>query len=155
MIHVLEVPWEGRPQAWFAFDEDDLIGKIRAARASPDGAVYEVVSPRELLAANGATMEAAPAWIAALAAQHGWDAPLYRADALLETGSYQAEAISELQACVAALVDPLQTCRLYPDDATALEALYRDPLYQGREGFYAHMALREQLIALEVLADDL
>ena len=73
----------------------------------------------------------------------------------METGSYQAEAISELQACVAALVDPLQTCRLYPDDATALEALYRDPLYQGREGFYAHMALREQLIALEVLADDL
>lgn len=155
MIHVLEVPWKRRPLAWFAFDEDDLTGKIRAARTSPDGAVYAVASPRQLLAASGATLTAAPAWIAALAVQHGWDTTLYRADALLETGSYQAEFISELQACVAALVAPLQTCRLYPDDATALEALYRDPLYQGREGFYAHMALREQLIALEVLADDL
>jgi hypothetical protein len=44
---------------------------------------------------------------------------------------------------------------VYPDDETALDALYRDPLYHGRDGFYAHMALREQLIALEVLADDL
>ena len=56
---------------------------------------------------------------------------------------------------LAALAGPLQSCRLHPDDETALEALYGDPLYQGREGFYRHMALREQLIALEVLADDL
>ena len=74
---------------------------------------------------------------------------------MLGEGIYQAEPVSELRACVAALVDTLQTCRVYPDDQTALDALYRDPLYQGRDGFYAHMALREQLIALEVLADDL
>ena len=43
---------------------------------------------------------------------------------------------------------------MYPHDETALDALYRDPLYQGRAGFYAHMALQEQLIALEVPADD-
>ena len=155
MIHVLEVPQQGRPQAWFAFDETDLIGKIRAARAQPDGQLHAVASPRELLAASGAAPDAAPPWIVALAQQHGWDTPLYRADALLGEGIYQSEPVSELRACIAALVDTLQTCRVYPDDDTALDALYRDPLYQGRDGFYAHMALREQLIALEVLADDL
>ncbi|MBC7163030.1 MAG: hypothetical protein H5U26_13120 [Immundisolibacter sp.] len=155
MIHVLEVPQQGRAQAWFAFDETDLIGKIRAARARPDGQLHAVASPRELLAASGQAPDTAPPWIAALAQLHGWDTPLYRADALLGEGIYQAEPVSELRACVAALVDTLQTCRVYPDDQTALDALYRDPLYQGRDGFYAHMALREQLIALEVLADDL
>ena len=155
MIHVLEVPQQGRPQAWFAFDEHDLIGKIRAARTQPDGQLHAVASPRDLLAASGAAPDTAPPWIATLAQQHGWDTPLYRADALLGQGVYQAEPVSELRACIAALVETLQTCRVYPDDQTALDALYRDPLYRGRDGFYAHMALREQLIALEVLADDL
>ena len=36
-----------------------------------------------------------------------------------------------------------------------MDALHSDPLYAGREGFYAHMALRDQLIALEVLSDDM
>ena len=155
MIHVLEVPRQGRPLAWFAFDETDLIGKIRAARAQPEGQLHAVASPRELLVASGAAPDTTPPWIAALAQQHGWDTPLYRADALSGEGTYQPEPVSELRACIAALVDTLQTCRVYPDDETALDALYRDPLYQGRAGFYAHMALREQLIALEVLADDL
>ena len=155
MIHVLEVPWEGSARAWFAFDEADLIRKIRAARERPDWQVYSLASPRDLLAARGATPEMAPPWIAALSERYGWDRMLYRADALLGQGAYQTEAISELRACVAALVDPLRTCRLYPDDESALNALYRDPLCQGREGFPTHMALRDQLIALEVLADDL
>lgn len=155
MIHVLEVPRQGRALAWFAFDQTDLIGKIRAARVRPDGQLHAVASPRQLLAAAGQAPDAAAPWIAALARQHGWDTPLYRADALLGEGIYQAEPVSELRACVAALVETLHTCRVYPDDQTALDALYRDPLYQGRDGFHAHMALREQLIALEVLADDL
>jgi hypothetical protein len=155
MIHVLEVPSIGRPRAWFAFDEADLMGKIRAAWAQPEGQIYAVASPRELLAVDGGSAEAAPRWITALAEQHGWDTALYRADALLGHSSWQAEPVSELRASIAALVDTLQTCRLYPDDDIALDALYRDPLYQGRDGFYAHMALRDQLIALEVLADDM
>lgn len=155
MIHVVEVPWEGRPQAWFAFDEDDLIGKIQARRAGPGQQIYTVATPGELLAAAGADSDAPPQWIAALAAQHGWETPLYRADALLEPGHYQREPVNILHAHLAALAEPLQSCRVHPDDASALEALYGDPVYQARAGFYAHMALREQLIALEILADDL
>lgn len=155
MIHVVEVPWQGRPLAWFAFDEDDLIGKIRVRRAATAQCIHAVASARELLATSGAAADAPPDWIAALAGRHGWDTPLYRADALLEPGSYQPEPVSELHAHLAALAGPLRACRLHVDDESALEALYGDPLYRGREGFYAHMALREQLIALEVLADEL
>ena len=155
MIHVLEVPWEGPARAWFAFDEADLIRKIRAAREQSDWQVCRVGSARDLLAADGTAPETAPPWIAALSERYGWDRLLYRADALLGQGVYQAEAVSELRASVAALVYPLRTCRLYPDDETALDALYLDPLCQGREGFHAHMALRNQLIAVEALADDL
>lgn len=155
MIHVVEVPWEGRPLAWFAFDEGDLIGKIRVRRADAGQCIHAVASARELLATSGAAPDASPDWIAELAARYGWDTPLYRADALLEPGVYQPEPVNALHAHLAALAGPLQSCRLHPSDESALEALYGDPLYQGRAGFYPHMALREQLIALEVLADDL
>lgn len=155
MIHVVEVPWEGRPQAWFAFDEDDLIGKIQTRRIAPGRQIHAVATARELLAVSGADLRAPPDWIADLAAQHGWETPLYRADALLEPGQYQSDPVNLLHAHLAALAAPLQRCRVHPDDVSALEALHGDRVYQGREGFYAHMALREQLIALEVLADDL
>lgn len=36
MIHIVEVPWQGRPLAWFAFDEDNLVGKIRVRCADPE-----------------------------------------------------------------------------------------------------------------------
>ena len=155
MIHVVEVPWEGRPQAWFAFDEDDLIGKIKTRRIVPGQKIHAVATARELLAASGADSDAPPDWIADLAARPGWETPLYRADAPMEPGHYQSEPVSLLHAHLAALAAPLQRCRVHPDDESAPEALHGDPVYQGREGFYAHMALREQLIALEVLADDL
>lgn len=47
-------------------------------------------------------------------------------------------------------------CRVYRDESAALAAFERaaDPAWQG-EGWRARWALREQLIALEVLADDL
>lgn len=155
MIHVVEVPWEGRPRAWFAFDEDDLIGKIQTRRIVAGRQIHLIATARELLVASGADSDSPPDWIADLAAQHDWDTPLYRADALLEPGHYQREPVSLLHAHLAALAAPLQRCRVHPNDESALEALHGDPVYQGREGFYAHMALREQLIALEVLADDL
>lgn len=155
MIHVVEVPWQGRPLAWFAFDEGDLIAKIRVRRADADHCIHAVASARELLVAHGAAPDAPPDWIAVLAGRHGWDTPLYRADALLEPGRYQPEPVSPLHAHLAALAGPLRSCRLHPSDESALEALHGDPLYRGRDGFYPHMALREQLIALEVLADDL
>lgn len=47
-------------------------------------------------------------------------------------------------------------CRIYPDEAAAMAAFERtaDPLWQGG-GWRARWALREQLVATEVLADDL
>lgn len=47
-------------------------------------------------------------------------------------------------------------CRIYPDEADAMAAFERtgDPAWQGA-GWRARWALREQLIATEVLADDL
>ena len=45
-------------------------------------------------------------------------------------------------------------CRVYPDEAAAMAAFERsaDPAWQG-EGWRARWALREQLIATEVLAE--
>ena len=63
--------------------------------------------------------------------------------------------MSEFIAHVAGLAHGLKSCRVYPDEEQAMDALHGDPLYAGHEGFHAHMALREQLIALEVLSDDL
>jgi hypothetical protein len=47
-------------------------------------------------------------------------------------------------------------CRVFPDESAALAAFERaaDPAWQG-EGWRARWALREQLVATEVLADDL
>jgi len=47
-------------------------------------------------------------------------------------------------------------CRLYPTEAAATAAFEReaDPFWQGA-GWRARWALRDQLIAMEVLADDL
>ncbi len=48
-------------------------------------------------------------------------------------------------------------CLIYWDEAEATAAFERaaDPAWQGGRGRRARAALREQLIALEVLADDL
>ena len=47
-------------------------------------------------------------------------------------------------------------CRMFADESAALAAFERadDPAWQG-DGWRARWALREQLVALEVLADDL
>ncbi len=47
-------------------------------------------------------------------------------------------------------------CRIFPDESAAMAAFERtaDPAWQG-DGWRARWALREQLIATEVLADDL
>ena len=46
-------------------------------------------------------------------------------------------------------------CRVFPDESAALAAFERvaDPAWQG-EGWRARWALREQLVAMEVLAED-
>lgn len=160
MIYVVEVPPEGRAHAWFAFSREDLAQKVHAARKRDGWTIFEAATPRQLLESRGKTPDSAGAAeefpeLFALAETQGWETTLYRADYLLGQGKYQAEPVAELDACLAAIKHNLQTCRVYLSDEEAAAQLYRDPLYDGREGFYAHMALREQLIALEVISDDL
>jgi len=160
MILTLEVPQQGKPSCWFAFDEEDFIRKVRLARPAASGIVFNMSTPRELLAARGCVpdfpgLRDQHADLLELAITHGWDAPLYRADYLLAPGHYQVEEVSQLIAHVALVAHGLKSCRVYLDEEEAMEALYADPLYADKEGFHAHMALREQLIALEVMSDDL
>ena len=90
-----------------------------------------------------------------LARNHGWDTPLYRADHVFGQGVWQAEAVDEFEACVDTLAHDLKTCRVHLSDELAIGALQSDPLYDKYQGFYAHMALREQLVAMDALEDDL
>jgi len=160
MILTLEVPQLGRPSCWFAFNEDDFVRKARIARQAAQGIIFTTTTPRELLTARGSAPDSPGvheqhADLLDLAASHGWDTPLYRADYLLAPGHYQIEEVSEFVAHVAVVAHGLKTCRIYLDEEQAMDALYSDPLYAEKEGFHAHMALREQLIALEVMSDDL
>lgn len=156
MIHVVEFPEQGKPRAWFAFDYQDFARKVYASDARRDWEIFDVVSPRELLDMLDTTPETAgvrdtfPA-ICSLADLHGWNTPLYRADYLLGGGVYQAEAVTESSACAAALVQRGKACGIYWSDIQATAALDNDLLFDGRERYWGREALREQLVALEVL----
>lgn len=104
MIYIVEIPHQKRPHAWFAFNRDDFVLKVRAT--------------------------------------HGQDV-------------CQAGAVNEFEDCVGALARDLKECRVYLSDELAIGALQSDPLYDKYQGFYAHMALREQLVAMDALEDDL
>lgn len=160
MIFVLELPQDAAPRAWFAYDGVDLLRKVAAADPLPLWQIHDRVTPRELLDmvdATPATPEVRqrhPA-LCALADAHGWDGVLYRADYLSGQGCYSAAAVSEAEAAVAALA-ARGPCRVYWSESEATAAFERicHPDWQGG-GWRARHALREQLLALEVLADDL
>jgi len=100
MIYVVEIPHQGRPHAWFAFDRDDFVRKVQATHAS-------------------------------------------------------ASVPADFDAGVLALERDLKACRVYLHDELAIRALQTEPLLDPREGFYAHMALREQLIAMDAMEEDI
>ena len=100
MIYVVEFPHQGRPHAWFAFDRDDFVRKVRATR------------------------EASP-------------------------------ASEDFEASVAVLEQALKACCIYLHEESAIRALQSEPLLDPKDGFYAHMALREQLIAMEAMEEDI
>jgi len=156
MIYVVEFPEQGRPRAWFAFDNRDFTRKVYADDARQDWEIFDVVSPRELLEMLGTVPEADdvrdkfPA-VCGLADRNGWDTPLYRADYLLGPGEYRPEAVSESAACAAALSKRGKACCVYWSDTEATSALDNEPLFQSREGYWGREALREQLVALEIL----
>ena len=66
------------------------------------------------------------------------------------------DLLRKLEGSEAAMLHALGQCREFLDESAALAAFEHadDPAWQG-EGWRARWALREQLIALEVLADDL
>lgn len=160
MIYIVEIQPNDRARAWFAFGRDDLIRKVYATKQREGWTIFASATARQLLDAAGQTPDSAGVREAyphlfEFAAQAGWDAPLYRADYLLGQGVYQAEAVDEFEACLTAISEQVEDFRVYYSDEEAVDALYRDPLYNTREGLRAHIALREELIAQEAMADDL
>lgn len=160
MIFVVEHGDPSQPRCWFAYDADDLLRKVAASDPLPLWQIHDRVSPRELLdlfdetPASDGVAGRQPA-IVALGEAYGWDTPLHRADHLLPPGTYRPEPVDELDAAEAALRarGPVLLLR---DESAATGAFEKadHPVWAG-PGWRARWALREQLLALEVLADDL
>jgi hypothetical protein len=161
MIYVVEAPQQGEARAWFAFDEHDLLRKVAAADARAAHEIWDCASARELLELFGEQPEAHGVderypGIHALGIEFGWDAPLFRADYLQEPGLYVPEPTRLIDACRAALRARGGEWRFYEGEQHALLAVDKpDALYDGPGGWRARWALRQQLIAVEALADDL
>jgi hypothetical protein len=159
VIYVLQLPADGAPQAWFAFDDDDLLRKTAQATGRETWAVWDRRSARELLELFDCTPETPGLdqrlpGIAALGREQGWDRPLVRADALLGAGLYGTDAVTPAQASLAALCDGGASALLWPDEPSAVLAWEDDTLtaWQGA-GWKARRALHEQLLATEALAE--
>ena len=160
MIYVVEVPPEGEPQAWFAFDADDLMRKVADGDSRASHEIWDCASPRDLLELFDETPESAGVaerfpGICTLGREFGWETPLYRADYLQEPGLYGLAPVRPIDACYAALRARGGQWRMYEGEETALVAADApDPLYDEGKGWRARWALRQQLIAVEALADD-
>lgn len=161
MIYVVQCRSRGEPRAWFAYDEDDLEIKVVAEDASPSWVIYDEVTPRQLLEALGfdahdsSARTACPA-VCLLADQHGWDAVLCRADFLLGQGVLSAEKVDRRAALLAAMQAEDGECRIYWSDPEAVLATEGgDAWLCAPQRWRARHVLHQQLVALEVLADNL
>lgn len=161
MIYVVEVPAQGEARAWFAFDEGDLLRKVAAGDRRAPHEIWDSASARELLDVfderpDGAGVAARYPGIHALGIEFGWETPLFRADYLREPGLYAPEPVRLIDACRAALRARGGEWRFYEGEQHALIALDKaDALFDRSGGWRARWALRQQLIAVEALADDL
>lgn len=161
MIYVVEVPPDAPANAWFAFDEEDLLRKVCADDPRAAHEIWDRSSARELLElfdetpdAQGVERRYPGVW--ALGVEHGWDTPLFRADYLQEPGQYDPSGVRLVDACRAALRSRGGEWRFYEGEQHALIAVDKpDALYDRPGGWRARWALRQQLIAVEALADDL
>lgn len=160
MIYVVEAPAQGEPRAWFAFGEDDLLSKVAADDPKPAHEIFDCATPRELLDLFDETPEAPGVaerfpGICTLGTEFGWDTPLYRADYLQQAGLYDTTPLRLIDACRAALRARGGEWRFYEGEQHALRAVdAADELYDRQGGWRARWALRQQLIAVEALADD-
>jgi hypothetical protein len=131
--------------------------------------VYDTTTARELLSLVGevpGTPQARSAFpgICRLADEFGLDTTLYRADYLLERGCYQPEAVTIEAACEAALkqrlaetpeAGPLKDLRILWGEEQAVLALEgADAFFTTQANWRAVHALREQLLSLDVLAEN-
>ena len=161
MIYVVEVPPQGAARAWFAFDEDDLLRKVATGDARAAHEIWDNASARELLelfddSPAAAGVEERYPGLHALGIEVGWDTPLFRADYLQQAGLYAPEPVRLVDACRAALRARGGEWRFYEGEQHALIAVDKpDALYDCAGGWRARWALRQQLIAVEALADDL
>jgi hypothetical protein len=161
VIYVLELPEQGQPRAWFAYDDEDFSRKVAAQDALQPWEIYDKLTARELLedlghaAIDAPARQAFPA-ICALGDEHGWDTPLYRADHLLGRGVFRPEPVTERDALAAALAARSGvTSYIYWSDRDAIGAFEgADPRIAPQGMWWARRALYEQLVAIEVLADD-
>lgn len=171
MIFVVEVPHVGDAHAWFAFDGEDLLSKVAVADSLQSWEIHDITTARELLDMVGEVPDSPHArssfpGICRLADEYGLDTPLYRADHLLERGCYQAQPVKLEAACEAALKarlsamptptpGALKDLRIYWSEQQAVLATESgDPIFQTQGGWRAMHALREQLLSLDVLAEN-
>jgi len=158
VIYVVELPAAGKPTAWFAYDEADFARKVAASDPLRPEEIYDTATARELLEFSGPSPDAGvraqyPS-ICAIGDAHGWDTLLYRADYLLGRGLCQPEPVTQRDASEAAL-KARGDCLVYWTDRDAIGAFEgADPRLAGVPHWHARRALYEQLVALEVLADD-
>ena len=161
MIYVVEAPLHGEPHAWFAFDEADLLRKVAADDARAPHEIWDCASARELLGLfderpDSSGVDQRFPGIHRLGVECGWETPLFRADYLQEPGLYAPEPTRLLDACRAAPRARGGEWRFYEGELHALIAVDKpDDLYDRPGGWRARWALRQQLIAVEALADDL
>ncbi|HYS62996.1 MAG TPA: hypothetical protein VEN30_04110 [Paraburkholderia sp.] len=158
MIYVVEQPAGGKPWAWFAYDEADFARKVAASDPLAPEEIYDTATPRELLEFSGPApdphLRAQYPSICAFGDAYGWDMLLYRADYLLGRGVCQPEPVMQRDAAAAAL-KARGDCLVYWNDRDAIGAFEgADPRLAGESRWRARRALYEQLVALEVLADD-
>lgn len=161
MIYVVECPPDSEPRAWFAYHLADLAGKVAAGDAYEVWEIFDQVTPRALLDALGheqvdaAAREAFPS-VCALGDQFGWDTTLYRADHLLGRGVLSPDPVDEGAALLAALMARPGECRIYWGDQEAVLATEgADAWLCAPERWRARHALHQQLLSLDVLADNL
>ena len=158
MIYVIEMPEGARPLAWFAYDEADFMRKVAASDPLAAEEIHDTLTARELLEFDGREPDADtraqfPA-LCALGDAHGWDTALYRADYLLGRGMCRPEPVALRDAATAALA-ARGACIVYFSDTEALAAFEgADARLAGDANWHRRRALYEQLVALEVLADD-
>jgi len=161
MIYVVQCPSDAEPKVWFAYHPDDLLQKLAADDPLEAWEIHDEVTPRALLEVLGhasvdADARSAFPAVCALGDQHGWDTTLYRADHLLGRGVLSPDPVDVRAATVATLAVRPGEFRVYWSDQEAVLATEgADEWLCARARWRARHALHQQLLSLEVLADNL